>query len=78
MWRVPVVVSNAMQAGDFILGDFTLGAAVYTREGVTVRTSESHADYFVRNGVAVLAEERCALGIELPRAFVKGTFEATT
>lgn len=78
LWRVPVVVSNAMQAGDFILGDFTLGAAVYTREGVTVRTSESHADYFVRNGVAVLAEERCALGIELPRAFVKGTFEATT
>lgn len=75
LWRVPVVVSNAMTKGDFILGDFTLGAAVYTREGVTVRTSESHADYFVRNGVAVLAEERAALGVELPKAFVKGTFE---
>lgn len=74
LWRVPVVVSNAMEEGDFILGDWTMGAALYTREGVSVRTSESHADLFVRNGVAILAEERAALGVELPLAFVKGTF----
>src|SRR5690625_4347332 len=78
LWRVPVVVSNAMEEGDFILGDWTMGAALYTREGVTVRTSESHADLFVRNGVAILAEERAALGVELPLAFVKGTFGAAT
>lgn len=78
LWRVPVVVSNAMEEGDFILGDWTMGAALYTREGVTVRTSESHADLFVRNGVAILAEERAALGVELPLAFVKGTFGADT
>lgn len=78
LWRVPVVVSNAMQAGDFILGDWRLGAALYTREGITVRTSESHADYFVRNGVAILAELRAALGVELPKAFVRGNFEAST
>ena len=78
LWRVPVVVSNAMEEGDFILGDWTMGAALYTREGVSVRTSESHADLFVRNGVAILAEERAALGVELPLAFVKGTFDAAT
>lgn len=78
LWRVPVVVSNAMASGDFILGDWTMGAALYTREGVTVRASESHADLFVRNGVAILAEERAALGVELPLAFVKGTFDAAT
>lgn len=78
LWRVPVVVSNAMEDGDFILGDWTMGAALYTREGISVRTSESHADLFVRNGVAILAEERAALGVELPLAFVKGTFDATT
>ena len=78
LWRVPVVVSNAMEEGDFILGDWTMGAALYTREGITVRTSESHADLFVRNGVAILAEERAALGVELPLAFVKGTFSAAT
>src|SRR5690554_1916173 len=74
LWRVPVVVSNAMEEGDFILGDWTMGASLYTREGISVRTSESHADLFVRNGVAILAEERAALGVELPLAFVKGTF----
>lgn len=78
LWRVPVVVSNAMEEGDFILGDWTMGAALYTREGITVRTSESHADLFVRNGVAILAEERAALGVELPLAFVKGSFDAAT
>lgn len=78
LWRVPVVVSNAMEEGDFILGDWTMGAALYTREGISVRTSESHADLFVRNGVAILAEERAALGVELPLAFVKGTFSAAT
>lgn len=78
LWRVPVVVSNSMEAGDFILGDWTMGAALYNREGVTVRTSESHADLFVRNGVAILAELRAGLGIELPLAFVKGSFDAAT
>lgn len=78
LWRVPVVVSNAMVSGDFVLGDWNMGAALYTREGVSVRTSESHADLFVRNGVAILAEERAALGVELPLAFVKGTFGAAT
>src|SRR5690625_1219530 len=72
------MLSNSMQAGDFLMGDFTMGAALYNREGITVRTSESHADLFVRNGVAILAELRAGLGVELPKAFVKGTFEATT
>jgi HK97 family phage major capsid protein len=74
MWRVPVIVSNAIQAGDFILGDWTLGSTLYQREGISVRTSESHADLFVKNGVVVLAEERVAFGIELPKAYTKGTF----
>lgn len=76
LWRIPVVVSNSMQAGDFLMGDFTMGAALYNREGITVRTSESHADLFVRNGVAILAELRAGLGVELPKAFVKGMFGA--
>jgi len=74
LWRVPVVVSNAMTQGDFILGDWTMGATLYLREQKSVRVSESHADFFVKNGVAVLAEERAAFAIELPKAFCKGTF----
>ena len=48
---------------------------LYEREDVTVRVSESHADYFVRNGVAILAEERYAFAIPRPNAFVKGSFD---
>jgi len=74
LWRVPVIVSNAMTVGNFLLGDWTMGATIYDREQMDIRVSESHADYFVRNGVAILGEERYGFGIELPKAFCKGQF----
>jgi hypothetical protein len=36
--------------------------------------SESHASFFVENGVAILGEERYTLAIPLPKAFCKGSF----
>jgi len=74
IWRMPVVVSNAIPEGQFLLGDWTMGAKLYEREDISVRVSESHADYFVRNGVAILAEERYAFAIPRPNGFVKGSF----
>ena len=74
LWRVPVIVSNAMTANNFLLGDWTRGATIYDREQMDIRVSESHSDYFVRNGVAILAEERYGFGIELPKAYCKGAF----
>lgn len=75
LWRVPVIVTNAVTKGDFLLGDWTLGATLYTREAMSVRTSDSHANLFTQNGVAILIEERAAFGIEIPRAFCKGSFD---
>lgn len=75
IWRMPVIITNAMPEGSFILGDWTLGAKIYDRESVSVRVSESHADYFVRNGVAILAEERYTMAVNRPKAFTKGSFE---
>lgn len=74
VWRIPVIVTNAIAAGTFLLGDWNMGAVVYDREDVSVRVSESHSDYFVKNGVAILAEERYTLAIPLPKAFCKGSF----
>ena len=74
VWRIPVVVTNAMPADTFLIGDFNMGAVIYDREDVSVRVSESHSDYFVKNGVAILAEERYTLAIPLPKAFCKGLF----
>jgi HK97 family phage major capsid protein len=74
VWRIPVVVTNAITAGTFLIGDWTMGAVIYDRENVSVRISESHSDYFVKNGVAILGEERYTLAIPLPNAFCKGSF----
>ena len=78
LWRVPVIVSNAITAGDFILGDWNSGATIYDREQMDIRVSESHSDYFVKNGVAILAEERYGFGIERPKAYAKGSFAVAT
>lgn len=74
VWRVPVVVTNAIAAGTFLIGDWSMGAVLYDREDMSVRVSESHADYFIKNGVAVLAEERYCLSVPLPNAFCRGSF----
>ena len=77
LFRVPVVETTAIQEGEFLTGAFGLGAQLWDREDATVRFSEHHADYFTRNMVAILAEERVALEISRPEAFVKGSFEVT-
>ena len=76
MWRIPVVVSNAMPQGTFLMGDFAMGATIYDRQQKSVYTADQHADLFIKNGIAILAEERIAFAIERPAAFVKGTLTA--
>ena len=78
LWRVPVIVSNAMAQGSFLMGDWQLGATIYDRQQLDIRVSESHEEFFVKNAVAILAEERYGLGIELPKAYAKGSFDVTT
>lgn len=77
MFRVPIVLSTSMGEGEFLIGAFGLGAQLFDREQANVRISEHHADYFTRNMQAVLAEERIALAVYRPEAFVRGTFEPT-
>jgi HK97 family phage major capsid protein len=74
VWRVPVVITNAMTVGRFLLGDWTIGAKLFDREQANVRVSESHASMFIQNAVAVLAEERYAMSIPHPKAFARGVF----
>ncbi len=74
LWRVPVVESDAITAGTFLVGAFSLGAQIWDRSGPAIRISEHHASYFIQNMIAILAEERYALTIYRPEAFVKGSF----
>jgi HK97 family phage major capsid protein len=76
LWRVPVVQSTGMHEGEFLTGAFGLGAQIWDREQANVRISEHHADYFTKNMLAILAEERIALTVYRPESFVKGVFTA--
>lgn len=70
---VPVLVTNAINDTDALVGDFQMGASLWDRESGMVRVSDSHSDYFVKNKLAILAEERVALAIYRPDAFVHVT-----
>ena len=39
--------------------------------------AEQHADFFIRNAVVILAEQRLAMAVKRPEAFVKGSFDAS-
>ncbi|MCV7573629.1 phage major capsid protein, partial [Micrococcus luteus] len=67
LWSLPIVESETIAAGTAVVGDFSK-AVLWDREDTTVTFSDSHADFFVRNLVAVLAEERVAFGVTRPAA----------
>jgi HK97 family phage major capsid protein len=58
-----------MTSGFALLGDFSK-AVLWDREQTTVTMTDSHEDFFVRNLVAILAEERVAFAVTRPTAFV--------
>lgn len=74
LWGTTVVSTVAMDQGDFLAGAFGLGAQIFDREDANVVISTEDRDNFIRNMVTVRAEERLALAIYRPEAFVKGEF----
>jgi len=75
VWRMPVVDSPAIQEGTALLGSFGIGAQIYDREQANIRVAEQHSDFFVRNAVVVLAEERLAVAVKRPESFVEVRFD---
>jgi len=69
LWGIPVVESEYQPSGFALVGDFAK-AVLWDREEATVSITDSHEDFFVRNLVAILAEERVAFAVTRPTAFV--------
>jgi HK97 family phage major capsid protein len=74
MWGIPVVTTQAMQEDKFLAGAFRLGAQLFDRWEARVEVSTENQDDFIRNMVTILAEERLALAVYRPEAFVYGDF----
>ncbi len=73
-WNLPVVVTPAIVADSFLVGNFALGATVYDRMGVEVLISTENSDDFEKNLATVRCEERVAVGVKRPLAFITGDF----
>ena len=76
VWGLPVVATQAMLLGKFLVGAFKAGAQIFDRQNATVELSTEDSDNFRKNLVTILAEERLALAVYRPAAFVKGDFAA--
>jgi HK97 family phage major capsid protein len=70
LWGLPVVESEAVTAGTGFVGDFRT-CVLWEREQASIQVSDSHANFFIRNMVAILAEMRAAFGILQPNALVE-------
>jgi len=75
IWRMPIVDTPAMPEGTALVGAFGTGAQIYDREQASIRISEQHSDFFVRNAIVILAEQRLALAVKRPESFVEITFD---
>lgn len=74
MWRLPVIDTNAVPVGGFLVGAFNIAAQVFDREDANVEVSTEDADNFTKNMVTIRAEERLALAVYRPQSFVYGPF----
>lgn len=74
LWSLPVVPSMSMPQGQFLVGAFMLAAQLFDREQANIAISYEDRDNFVKNAVTIRAEERLALAVYRPQAFVKGSF----
>lgn len=78
IWGRDVVSTQAMTEGRFLVGDFAAHAQIFDRQDANVAISFENKDNFARNMATIRVEERLALAIYRPEAFVKGRLESAT
>jgi len=77
LWGLPVVATEAAAfQGKFLTGAFQTGAQIFDREDANVVVSTENADDFERNMISIRCEERLALVVKRPEAFIYGSFTA--
>jgi HK97 family phage major capsid protein len=74
LWGLPVVDTASMSEGQFLVGAFSLAAAIWDKDDATVEVSREHSDFFVKNMAAILCEERLGLTVFRTDALIYGGF----
>jgi HK97 family phage major capsid protein len=76
VWRKPIIEIPGLADSTVIVGDLST-CVLWDREDISITATDSHADFFVRNLVAILAEARAAFGCLDPALLVKVTVTGT-
>jgi len=71
LWSLPVVTTQSMAVGKFLTGAFRMGAQIFDQWASRIEVGFQNDD-FTRNKVTILGEERLALAVYRPEAFVYG------
>lgn len=78
LWNLPVVETQAMSVDTFLVGNFRVAAQIFDRMDIEILLSTENVDDFEKNMVTIRAEERLALAVYRPEAFVYGDFGRVT
>lgn len=70
--KLPIIATTAITEGDFLIGDFSMGAQLFDRKTAEMRMYEQDQDNAVKNLITAVFEERVALAIYRPDVFVYG------
>lgn len=69
IWGLNVTQTTALTAGTALVGAFRSAAQVFRRSDLSLEVSNSHADFFQTNKLAIRVEERLALVVFRPAGF---------
>lgn len=79
LWGVRTILTPAVSQGTCYVGAFKAGASVVNKaSGMRVDIANTDQDDFVKNMITIRAEERLALAVRYPAAFVKITGSSTS
>jgi HK97 family phage major capsid protein len=78
LWGLPVVPSQSMSQGEFLVGQFANNAFIFDRLDTEVLISTEDGDNFSTNMATVRVESRLAFIVTRPEAFVSGDLLASS
>lgn len=77
LWGLPVVITNSITAGTFLVGAFDMAAQLWDRQDAIVEMSLEDSTNFQKNMVTIRCEERLAVTIYRAAALVGGSLTAS-
>ena len=68
VWGVPAIAVGAIPPGTAYVGDFSTAVTLFARNQVSAFMTDSHQDYFIKNLLVILAEQRALVAVTQPFA----------